>query len=374
MNAKPFRHGLVIGKFYPPHLGHIHAMQTALERCERVSVEVLYSSVESIPGPLRADWIRQCFPDDSPLRVLHDLDDVPVDYENPAIWDAHVQIMKDLLKNEDKEASIGDPWPMVDAVFTSELYGEELARRFEAKAVLVDLERDHFPVSGTAVRENPAECWTLLPRPVRAGLARRVVVLGAESTGTTTLSLDLTQALRERGDIWTSTSWVPEYGREYSARLQEKQREAAASTAPSDFNWTEQDFLEIAAEQNRLEELGAASGSPILVCDTDSLATCIWHERYRGHANPRLETTARELPPRALYLLTSHEEVPFEDDGLRDRPHLRPAMTERFRVILASQPAPWIEVAGSREHRLKMALEAVDRDYKSAFRFNTPLG
>jgi HTH-type transcriptional repressor of NAD biosynthesis genes len=372
MNSKRFQHGLVVGKFYLPHLGHIHLIQTALEHCERVTVEVLYSSVESIPGPLRAAWLRECFVGCQGLRTIHGLDDVPVDYGDPEIWNAHVEIMKTLLLLNGGAAC--GPWPEVDAVFSSEPYGNELARRFSARAFLVDPDRTRFPVSGTAVRADPAGHWSLLPGPVRAGLVRRTVVLGAESTGTTTLSLDLASALRSRGGIWESTGCVAEYGREYSALLQKRQREEAASTAPSDFRWTEQDFLDIAAEQNRREAMAASVGSPILVCDTDSLATCIWHERYRGHSSHRLVALAQELPPRALYLLTSHEGVAFEDDGLRDQPHRRPGMTERFRQVLESQQVPWIEVVGSRAQRLHTALKAVDRDFRAAFRFNAPLG
>jgi NadR type nicotinamide-nucleotide adenylyltransferase len=371
MTRKPFQHGLVVGKFYPPHLGHIHLIQTALAQCDRVSVEVLYSSVESIPGPLRATWIRQCFAGCLGLRVLDGLDDVPVDYNDSRVWDDHEQIMKRLLVDD---AAREGTDPVVDAVFASEPYGDELARRFGAQACLVDPDRTCFPVSGTAVRADPVGYWHLLPGPVRAGLTRRVVVLGAESTGTTTLSLELAEALRKRGGVWKTTGWVAEYGREYSALLQREQREDSASTAPSDFPWTERDFLDIAAEQNRQEEIAASLGSPILICDTDALATCIWHERYRGHASHHLASLARGLSPRALYLLTSHEGVAFEDDGLRDQPHLRPGMTARFRQVLSDQPVPWIEVEGSCEQRLQQAIELVDRDFSSAFRFNEPLG
>src|SRR5690606_16308182 len=95
-------------------------------------------------------------------------------------------------------------------VFTSEVYGVELGRRFGAAAIDVDRERLRYPVSATAVRRDPVACWELLSAPVRAALARRVVVLGAESTGTTTLARALADHYR--------TTWVPEYGREYSER------------------------------------------------------------------------------------------------------------------------------------------------------------
>lgn len=48
MNRVDFAHGLVIGKFYPPHLGHEYLIRTAAAHCRNVTVAVLGSSVESI--------------------------------------------------------------------------------------------------------------------------------------------------------------------------------------------------------------------------------------------------------------------------------------------------------------------------------------
>lgn len=62
----------------------------------------------------------------------------------------------------------------MDAVFSSEAYGEELARRFDAMPVRVDLDRRGVPVSGTAVRADPVAHWRWLSPAVRAWLVRRV--------------------------------------------------------------------------------------------------------------------------------------------------------------------------------------------------------
>ena len=51
------RHGLVIGKFYPPHAGHHLLVRTAAALCERVSVVVMAAQVVSIPLPARVAWI-----------------------------------------------------------------------------------------------------------------------------------------------------------------------------------------------------------------------------------------------------------------------------------------------------------------------------
>ena len=192
---KSHRHGLVLGKFYPPHAGHHHLVTTAADRCERLTVLVCAASVESIPLADRVAWMREVH--NSPgVRVVGAVDDVPMDLDDPAIWDAHLEIFR---------AAVPEP---VDAVFTSEAYGTELGRRFGAESVCVDAERSLFPVSGTAVRQDPIAHWDFLGPPVRAALARRVVVLGAESTGTTTLARALADHYRERGGIWARTRYV----------------------------------------------------------------------------------------------------------------------------------------------------------------------
>ena len=91
-------------------------------------------------------------------------------------------------------------------------YGAELARHFGARNVCLDRARALHPVSGTQLRADLPAHWMQLPAPVRAGLAMRVTVVGAESTGTTTLARDLCAALRARGGVWERTEWVASTG------------------------------------------------------------------------------------------------------------------------------------------------------------------
>ena len=338
-----FEQGLVVGKFYPPHAGHLHLVATALRRCERVQVQVLASSAESVPGELRAAWLREELPG---ADVVTALDDHPVDYADPAAWEAHVAVMRSLLDEHD----VG----RVDAVFTSDAYGAELAERLEAQWVQVDRGRATVPVSGRAVRADPAGHWWALPAAVRAHLAVRVVVVGAESTGTTTLSRDLAERF--------GAPWVPEHGREWC------EVRPGGLAAP----WHSAEFDLIAREQSRTEDAAARTArSPLVVCDTDALATAVWHERYVGHRSPTVEALAASRVP-DLYLLTGAE-VPFVQDGWRDGEHVRLAMHERFREVLAAQPAPWLEVTGSPEQRLEVATAAVERLPLRGRRLSDPL-
>ncbi|MFT3736846.1 MAG: AAA family ATPase [Rhodocyclaceae bacterium] len=367
---RPYRHGLVVGKFYPPHAGHLYLIRTAAQHCGQVTVALLASSVESIPMSARLAWLRDCCRSWPNVRVVAELDDVRVDYNDPDVWEEHVEIMRTAIAEADAERESSLP---VDAVFSSEAYGDELAHRFQAAHVCLDQARSLFPVSGTAVRANLYEHWNDLPPPVRAGLAVRVVIVGAESSGTTTLARDLATALRARGDLWNQTRCVAEYGREYSANLVALARASGLSGTPADIAWQEEDFVAIAHEQSRLEQDAAMNGSPVLICDTDALATTIWHERYRACRSAKVEEIAAAMPPRALYVLTNHDGVPFEDDGLRDGEHLRPWMTERFRQSLAVQGVPWIEVSGDRAQRLANAMREVDVALIKALQFSVPL-
>ncbi|WP_328679521.1 AAA family ATPase [Streptomyces sp. NBC_00322] len=344
---KRYRHGLVLGKFYPPHAGHHHLVRTAKDRCERLTVLVCAASVESIPVHERVRWMEEIHQD---VWVVGAVDDIPVDLTDPAVWDAHMAIFKE---------AVPDWGDAVDAVFTSEPYGDELARRFGAEHVCVDVDRSLFPVSGTAVRKDPVGCWDYLEQPVRAWLTRRVVVLGAESTGTTTMARALAEYYRRRGGVWSSTRWVPECGRDYSEEKLAALREKWPEGQWEDVEFTSEEFPVIAKRQNRRENRLARNGSPVLFCDTDSFATAVWHERYVGGRNPLVEEIAGRVT-RHLWLLTDHEGVAFEDDGLRDGEELRPWMTGRFRDELTRTGRPFITLTGPHEERLATAVAAVD--------------
>lgn len=362
-------HGLVIGKFYPPHAGHRLLIDTAAQVCRRVSVVVMAASHESIPLAQRVAWLRAIHAHQPGVAVAGVMDDVRVDYADATVWDAHVALMRQAL------ATIGAG--RVDAVFTSEPYGTELARRFGARAVTLDVGRLLAPVSATQVRADVAGRWLQLEPPVRADLALRVVVVGAESTGTTTLSLDLAHELRTLGGAHGLTRWVAEYGRAYSQhKLAVARAQAQLDGRPDPglaLPWTPDEFLHIARTQVAWQAGQAALGGPVLVCDTDAFATAIWHERYLGQPHAGVEEVA-EASRGHLYLLTHHEGIAFEQDGLRDGEAIRPWMTARFQQALHQTGRPCRVLHGDRATRCRLALDAVRELLRQSWRFAPPLG
>jgi HTH-type transcriptional repressor of NAD biosynthesis genes len=332
-------HGLVLGKFYPFHSGHSHLIRQAQRSSDRVTVQVLGASVESIPLEVRAEWVRESHPG---VRVVAAMDDAPVDFESESAWDEHMSLISSLLDAP------------VDTVYSCDSYGGELARRLDARWERIDEGRRINPVSGTAIRADPAAHWHELAPAVRAWLTARVVVLGAESTGSTTLAEALAAHL--------GTLWVAEYGREHS-----EIRDGGLETP-----WRTDEFDLIVDRQIALEQQALRTvPRPVLVCDTDVLATALWHERYVGSVSPRLHEAAAAHRP-LLYVLTG-DEIPFVQDGMRDGEHIRHDMQQRFRDVLAAQDVPWLEVCGDVRERVEAAASALEPLLTEHLSFAVPL-
>ena len=317
-----FKRGLVIGKFYPPHRGHKYLIDTARSQCEELTVIVCRKKSEEISGVERAQWIQHIHPD---VQVKL-LDDDRLKDDDSAGW------------AENTLAVIGY---VPDAVFTSEAYGDPYASFMGTVHVLVDKERTFIPISGTMVRSDPMKYASFLEPVVRAYFAKRICVLGAESTGTTTLSKALAEHYK--------TVWVPEYGRLYSEGKVFGDKNA---------EWRGEEFVTIAKAQSDLEDSLAQGSNGLVICDTDAFATSIWHERYMGSRSKEVEAIAARRQY-DLYILTG-DEIPFEQDGLRDGEHIRHGMHRRFIQRLEEDKKKFIIVSRTREERLETAIKAIN--------------
>lgn len=353
-----YRHGLLLGKFYPPHVGHHAAIRHAAARCDLLTVLVMAAAVETIPLADRLEWVRAEHAQESPVRIVGIAGDAPLDVTDDQVWAAQMALVRAALREA------GGPVD-VDAVFCGERYGAELARRLNA----ADVRISRTEVSSSAVRNDLAGRWTDLAPAARAGLTTRVVVLGAESTGTTTLAQQLTEHYGARGGCWAATRCVGEFGREYT----QQKWEASPQSDLDDLVWNTDDFDTIAVEQSRREQIAAEAGSPVLICDTDAFATAVWERRYLG-VRARSGQPWTRVRSRAVYLVTDHRGVAWQDDGLREGDlAVRAAMTQWFVSALTRSGHSWVLLTGSPSQRLDIAVRAVDPLLAHRARFGEPL-
>ncbi len=332
VNSRGAIRGLVLGKFLPPHVGHLHLIRTAAGECDELTVMVCTLEREPIPGRLRFEWMRELARDvGANVTVVHVTEDVPqAPAEHPAFW----QIWKELCSRYAGS---------IDVVFTSEEYGDELARILGAKHHLVDLMRLTHPISGTAVRDDPLRTWEMIQPPVRAHFAVRVALVGPESVGKSTLAARLADAF--------DTVWVPEYGRTHTTLLAERHGVPFAEVfAPADIE-------AIAMVQAQWEDRAARTANRVLFCDTELLTTRIWSEMFFGSC-PESVVAASEAREYDLYLLLDTD-VPWVDDGTRGFRDRRDDHLNRIRELLEALGRPYETIRGTFEDRFSRAVAAV---------------
>jgi nicotinamide riboside kinase len=172
-------------------------------------------------------------------------------------------------------------------------------------------------------------------------MSLRIAIVGAESTGKSTLARELAEALREATGL--AVAVVPEWLREWC--------ETEGRTPRAD------EQAGIADEQHRRIE-AAAAAHDIVVCDTTALMTAVYSRFVFGDRS--LEPLAeRHHQGIALTLLTALD-LPWEPDGLqRDGPQVREPVDTLVRELLMAQGQRWSLVAGSGPVRLQTALDAV---------------
>jgi NadR type nicotinamide-nucleotide adenylyltransferase len=313
---------MVLGKFLPPHLGHQFLVDFGVAYVDALTVLVCSLAREPIPGELRARWVAEMCPR---ANVVHVTDENPQEpHEHPDFWRIWIDTIRARMPTGP------------DIVFTSESYGDELARRLGARHVPVDRTRELVPISGTAIRERPLAHWRYLPLPVRPYFVKRVVVFGPESTGKSTLARDLARHY--------DTAWVSEYARGY---LDNKRA-----------RYEQDDFPLFVAGQHAAEEALARQANRVLFCDTDALTTVIFHRLFYGMA-PDCLVAAADSRRYDLYLVLDVD-VPWVDDGQRDPPGNREALRDRYLSELAARGRPAVLIRGSWPERFAAACRAVD--------------
>ncbi|NBB91512.1 MAG: adenylyltransferase/cytidyltransferase family protein [Spirochaetes bacterium] len=163
-------HGVIIGRFMPPHAGHQYLVDFGRNVCDRLTVLVCTLSSEPIPGELRYRWMQELFPD---VHMVHITEEIPeASKDSPTAIPIWAETVRAYLS------------ATPTYVFASEDYGAPLAAELGARFVPVDPARRQFPVSATMIRENPLANWDYIPEPVRPYFLRRVSVV--ESHGART--------------------------------------------------------------------------------------------------------------------------------------------------------------------------------------------
>lgn len=336
---KRFKNGLVLGKFMPVHNGHIHLIREAQKQCEKVYVMVCSIESEPINGRLRYNWVYNIFVYDEDIKVMHCEDENP-QYEHEC--DTKDEFYSYWTK------SVYDRIPKLDAVFTSEDYGDDFAEYLGIEHVLVDKERKTYPVSGTMIRENPYENWAHVPTEVRGYFLKRICILGPESVGKSTM-------VKKLADYY-DTVYVEEYGREYTETV----------VVPEELDIL--DFGTIVTKQLTLihDVVHIPETNKVVFVDTDAITTFIFAEMFlpdypKDELRQIFEGYIDVQKEMIDFYILLDVDVPWINDGTRQFPEGRKEHFNRIKEELDRQELPYIIVSGEDyEKRFTEVVEKVN--------------
>lgn len=182
---------------------------------------------------------------------------------------------------------------------------------------------------------------------------KKIVVIGPESTGKSTLCEQLAQHY--------NSLWCPEFAREYLLTYGKKH----------DFD----DLLNIAKGQIAMEEeyvllaskkeimsfgLPDQPSPGLLLIDTNMYVMKVWCEFAFGNCHQWIidQIVERKYD---LYLLCNTD-LPWIKDELREYPDLetREKLYAIYEDIMINQVSPWANIYGNTEERLQRAITAID--------------
>jgi len=167
---------------------------------------------------------------------------------------------------------------------------------------------------------------------------KRILILGPESTGKSTLAEKLAEHYAE--------PWVPEVAREYLEQL--------------DRPYGYDDLLQIGRQQMQLEDEMAAGAKNHLFCDTDLRVIQVWSQHRFGKVDPWVleEITRRTYD---LILLCAPD-LPWQQDPLREHPELemRQQFFDVYQQLAQASGFPWALISGDTAERLSTAIQEVD--------------
>jgi len=163
----------------------------------------------------------------------------------------------------------------------------------------------------------------------------RVCLFGPESTGKSTLAKELAAHFH--------TIAVPEYGRIYC--------EIFGNECDAE------DLLAMVRGQHLLEEAAARKARQLIILDTDAVMTAVWSDVLLGKRLPELNA----VKAADFYLLTDID-MPFVADGIRYFPDQaeRQRMFDLCKAELERRALPYVIIRGSREQRLRTAIDAIN--------------
>ena len=334
-----YKVGMYGGSFDPLHIGHIHDIIRAASMCEELYVMISWcEGRESTSKELRYRWILNCTRHLPNVKIIL-IEDKAVskeEYNTDYYWEKGTQDIKD---------TIGKP---LDAVFCgSDYYG---TNRFESlycpESEVVYFDRAEVPISSTDIRTWALGNWDYIPDVCKDYYTQKVLIVGGESTGKSTLVQNLALAY--------NTNFVSEVGRD------------TCEYAGGEEYMIAEDLYENILRQ-KINIMDAAKHSNrILFVDTDALTTMFYSEfLFEKYSEEDVFCTMLAEAVNHInswdLVLFLEPDVEFVQDGTRSEEIAsdRVKYSNQIKELFNMYDVPYICVSGNYLDRFNKAKEII---------------
>ena len=330
---KRYSCGMYGGSFNPLHQGHVRCMITAASLCEKLIVVISHGANRGeIDIRLRYRWVYETVKHFPHVRIFVLDDDAPTKAAyTEDTWYADAEKVK---------AFAGEP---ITAVFFGSDYQRDcMWTRCYPEAEPVILPRDS--ISSTVIRRAPLAHWDMMPAYVRPYFVKKVLLIGTESTGKSTLTISLARHY--------NTVWLEEVGREISER------------SGTDLWMIPEDFTEILLRHKLKQIEKIREANRVFFEDTNCLTTLFYIGFLNGDDKERNQALAEAVSALNDYdlVLLLGPDVPFVQDGDRSEEIAadRQRYTDTLRQMCTDHGLPVVELNGDYAQRYRQAVERID--------------